>query len=293
MKNFLNTKFVIAIMMVASGLSLISCHREEDSTEQKFNDNFVAIDVSNVGKINKENLVTNKSSSNVLRSKYTTLYYYYQYNDNPGANYCGPTSYMVATKSVAAYNGISYTMNKTNQLAIASYTGASPSPYNLFNHWNQSSNGYKTYMTCNYARGSNTHPNNVNETTRTNIKAFIENSLAAGKLIIMPVKIKPGNLNKSYNDGTISGSSSSEINNYISKYGNAGHYIVLYGLDRSYNADGYSIGTAYYLDVYHPDAAGATKTVNYLRLLDANVVASSSGSIYSAMWFGDPYISLY
>ena len=102
----------------------------------------------------------------------------------------------------------------------------------------------------------------------------------------MPVIINGHRADFWNNDFNVSPTTASdETNNYISKYGNVGHWIVIYRLDVEKNSEGFSIGTAYYCDVLEQTASSSVKSVNYLRLLDANRAA---GSAYSAMWFDSP-----
>lgn len=226
------------------------------------------------------------SRKDILQSKYAQLFHYYQFANQQQRLACGPTAYMCATKAIAKYHGKDLILNKTLQDRIGNYTGwENTTPYNLYNYWVLNKDNFQSYITCDYARGAKNHPNKENWTTRTKIKEFIETALSEKKLIILPVKINGSNRSNWQNDHSTSGTF--ESSNYISKDGNIGHYIILYRLDRQFTQDGFSIGTAYYLDVYESQAGNALKTVNYLRLLDANKATSNSGN-YSALWLSDP-----
>ena len=229
---------------------------------------------------------TSASTVDVLRTKYTSLFHYYQFANNQRKMACGPTAYMCAANTIAAYNNKQLTVDKSLQDRIGNYTGwGNTTPYKLYNHWNSNRDNFQSYMSCEFARGRTPLPNKENWTSRTKIKEFIENALSQKKLVILPVMINGSNKSLWRNDYTTSGSS--ESNNYISKRGGVGHYIVIYGLDRQFNKDGFSIGTVYYMDVYEEYGWNSLKTVNYLRLLDSNKAASSSGN-YSALWLSDP-----
>lgn len=81
----------------------------------------------------------------------------------------------------------------------------------------------------------------------------------------MPVIINGHRADFWNNDFNVSSTTASdETNNYISKYGNVGHWIVIYRLDVEKNSEGFSIGTAYYCDVLEQIASSSVKSVNYL-----------------------------
>lgn len=220
----------------------------------------------------------------VLQTRFLPLYHWWEWRDrNDRKGVCAETSYMVAIKAVAAWNNISYTMSLEQQNKIVNGTVDSPNPYQLYNYWQKNN---KKFATCDFARGAKLSPDGQNWTTRTKIKEFIETALREKKLVILPVKINGHRAYSWNNDSTVSWTNASdESNNYISKYGNVGHWIVIYRLDVEKNSEGFSIGTAYYCDVLESNAASSMKSVNYLRLLDANLAA---GSTYSAMWFDSP-----
>jgi len=298
MKKFEKIFFsmIAMIMIVAVGSVFTSCTNDDD-LQGVTETSSISMD-SECVYLDTINPVTRSTTSvQVLQTKYSPLYFYHQYNNGQTHSYCGQTSYMVATKTIAAYNSISYSMGYSTQNSIAnnirtirsiSSNVDAVSPYDLWCHWYTTWTGYRTYMTCNYARssGGSITPNS-SEVTRGGIKNFIETSLSQGRLVIAPVMIFGSNRSNAGNDTSISGTNANTeaSSNYISKFGNVGHYIVIYRLDREYNSEGNSIGTIYYLDVYQTSSSNCLHTVNYLRFLDANLAA---GSTYSAMWFDDP-----
>ena len=271
-------KFVLltALVVIFTGV-ITSCDESLDEPvalglEQFKNENFSSQGLRSSG------------GTTVLQTRFLPIYHWWEWQDrNDRKGVCGETSYMVAIKTVATWNNIPYTMSLEQQNLIVNGTATSPNPYQLYNYWKKND---QKLATCDFARGKKLSSDGQNWTTRTKIKEFIETALKEKKLVIMPVIINGHRADFWNNDFNVSSTTASdETNNYISKYGNVGHWIVIYRLDVEKNSEGFSIGAAYYCDVLEQTASSSVKSVNYLRLLDTNRAA---GSTYSAMWFDSP-----
>ncbi len=191
-----------------------------------------------------------------------------------GGNACGPASYMLAAHMVAAGNGWSFMPSNTTKLtAIVNNIGAMPIDMGQIS----------TYV----SRYDGTYLKTTTRITtdRNNFKSFLENSLATGDPVIVPIRISGSSrandsrytTENSSNNYDLDGSDQYGRPNYINTSG-IGHFVVVIGI----KVIG-STGNGY---VYYKDplaSGGATKVCVYGRFLNSALANGASSSYYDAI----------
>ena len=271
---------VCRVLFVFGFLAACTKQDSEMTMEPNFNDEQVVVPIQSLS-LQSESA---RGFTKVYQTKFLPIYHWWEMKDRTDGNFlCGQTCYMVALKTIATKNGLSYTMSKSEQDKIWRGTAKSPNPYQLYNYWKKN---HSNYVACDFARGPKQSPDRQNWTTREKIKEFIEKALSEGKLVLMPVFINGHGARNWRSDATRSDPRENMASHYITRNGNIGHWIVIWRLDVYRDVNGnVTGGKAYYVDVLEPNVSDAQKTVDYSRLLDSN---HRAGSTHSAMWFTNP-----
>lgn len=313
MKNFVNTKFVIAIMMIVSVMMVTSCQQDDELVtpvmEEKMDNNNLASKVSYSGGYpvyEVDPLVMNHFKHYCQLDAYRQTPRYL--TDAESRTACGPTAYMMAAYTLAKYNDFS-TSYECSGKKLGKYTlpggtivnGIFPTVKNYVGAGSITLPSLKWYGdSYDYSFIKTDKEYTIN---RENIKNFIKNSLGANKFVIVSVNALCYNATDANNVNLYSnGSSNKDLNvtgnvvtgsnrNYIVSLNEngsnvGGHIIVIVKfVQRAADGSGY----IEYLDPIANTRTGGLSNrryVSFTRLLDSMAWNGVNDTQYDAISLG-------
>lgn len=191
-----------------------------------------------------------------------------------GSNACGPDAYMLAAHMIAAANSWSFMPSTTTKLSsIISNIGSMPISMGQIST-------YLSRYDYSYLKSSS-----YTTTDRNGFKSFLENSLATGDPVIVPIRIYGSSrtndsrytTENSTTNYDLDGTDQSGRPNYINSTG-VGHFVVVIGIK--------VIGTTGNGYVYYKDplaSGGTTKVCVYARFLNSALSNGSTSNYYDAI----------
>lgn len=263
---------IIAILFFT--LSMTACTQDSSLTPQPVEPS-VPASTANTNNAQAKTSIYGSTVEYRIRTTYEYNYVHCcQLWISNGGNACGPTAYMLAAHMVAAASGWSFMPSNTSKLtAIVNHIGSMPIDMGQISTYVSEYDGTHLQTTTRVT------------TDRSSFKSFLENSLATGDPVIVPIRISGSSR---VNDGRyttensssnydLDGSDQSGRPNYVNTSG-IGHFVVVIGI-KVFGSTGN--GYVYYKDPLA--SSGATKMCVYSRFLNSALANGASNTYYDAI----------